>query len=210
MKISIIGASAGVGLETVERALARGHAVTTLSRSEVALPESDRLTMVLGSATEKADLRRAITGADAVIVALGTGTSTKATTLFSDAGRLLVELQREEAIAAPLIVLTGFGAGESGDYVGFAGKLVFRFVLNKVYKDKTLMEELITASDVNWEIVRPGLLKNKPLTEQYRAETRLYKGIGIGSINRADVADFMVKQAEDPTLAKNYVALSNT
>jgi len=78
-----------------------------------------------------------------------------------------------------------------------------------VYADKTKMEEIITKSKLKWEIVRPGLLKDNPLTEEYRAETRLYKGINIDSINRTDVADFLVKQAENPTQLNKYVSLSN-
>ena len=71
------------------------------------------------------------------------------------------------------------------------------------------METIITQSKIKWEIVRPGLLKNKSLTEKYKVETQLYKGIKIGSTNRADVADFMVKQAENPTKLFNYCSLSS-
>lgn len=71
------------------------------------------------------------------------------------------------------------------------------------------MEEIISSSQMNWEIVRAGTLEDKPLTEKYKVETTLYKGIKIGQINRADVADFMVKQAENPTELKKYVSLSN-
>ena len=35
MKITIIGASSGIGLETVKRGLNRKHTITTLSRSEI-------------------------------------------------------------------------------------------------------------------------------------------------------------------------------
>jgi len=62
---------------------------------------------------------------------------------------------------------------------------------------------------MKWEIVRAGILKDNPLTEKYRAETTLFKGINIGNINRADVADYMVKQAENPTELNKYVSLSN-
>jgi len=71
------------------------------------------------------------------------------------------------------------------------------------------MEEIISSSKLKWEIVRPGLLKDNPLTEKYRVETKLFKGINIGSVNRADVADFLVKQAENPTELNKYVSLSN-
>jgi putative NADH-flavin reductase len=209
MNITIIGASAGVGLETVKRALDRKHIVTTLSRSEINLPSNPNLTTVIGSATNKSDLKKSIEKADAVIVALGTGKSMKATSLYSDFAKLLVEVQAETNAQIPFIILTGFGAGESGQYNSFIMKLFFKFLLKDVYADKTKMEEIITQSKMKWEIVRPGLLKDKPLTEKYRVETKLFKGINIGSINRSDVADFLVKQAENPTFLYNYCSISN-
>lgn len=209
MNITIIGASAGVGLETVKRALDRNHKVTTLSRSEINLPDNVNLTTLKGSAINKNDLKKSIENADAVIVALGTGTSMKPTTLYSDFAKLLVEVQQENNAQILFIVLTGFGAGESGQYNGFMMKLFFKFLLKDVYADKTKMEEIITSSKMKWEIARPGLLKNKSLTEKYRKESKLYKGINIGSINRADVADFLVKQAENPTELYHCVSLSN-
>lgn len=209
MKITIIGASAGVGLETVKRALDRNHEVTTLSRSEIRVPDSSKLTAIKGSATHKADLKKAMEKADAVIVALGTGKSMKATTLYSDFATLLVEAKAEINSDIPFIILTGFGAGESGAYNTIMMKIFFKLFLKDVYADKTKMEEIIAASNLKWIIVRPGVLKDKPLTEQYRTENRLFKGIHIGSINRADVADFMVKQAENPTALQQYISLSN-
>ena len=121
----------------------------------------------------------------------------------------MVEVQKETNTQIPFIVLTGFGAGESGQYNGFIMNLFFKFLLKDVYADKTKMEELITNSKMKWEIVRPGLLKDKSLTEKYRVENKLYEGINIGSINRTDVADFLVKQAENPTELNKYVSLSN-
>ncbi|PZU90078.1 MAG: epimerase [Chryseobacterium sp.] len=209
MNITIIGASAGVGLETVKRALERGHNVTALSRSEINLPENPDLITVKGSATNKDDLKKSIRNAEVVIVALGTGKSMKATTLYSDFAKLLTEVQSESDTKIPFIILTGFGAGKSGAYHSFLMKLFFRFLLKDIYADKTKMEEIITASKINWEIIRPGLLQDKPVTEKYRTETKLYKGINIGAVNRADVADFMVKQAENPTALHQYVSISN-
>lgn len=209
MNITIIGASAGVGLETVKRALDRKHNVTTLSRSEINLPSNSNLAMLKGSATNKDILKKVIEKAEAVIVALGTGKSMKPTTLYSDFAKLLVEVQAETNTQIPFILVTGFGAGESEQYNGFIMKLFFKFLLKDVYADKTKMEEIIINSKLKWEIVRPGLLKDKALTEKYRIENKLFKGINIGSINRSDVADFLVKQAEKPTEINKYVSLSN-
>ena len=211
MNITIIGASAGVGLEAAKRALQRGHHVTTLARSDISIADSGQLTKRKGSATNAADLRQSIADADAVIVALGTGKSMKPTTLYTDFARVLLQVHREQAVQKPIIVLTGFGAGASGQYHGsLITRLFFKFLLKDVYEDKTKMEEAIAQSNLNWVIVRPGMLKDGELTEKYRVENKLYRGMNIGSIRRADVADFLVKQAEQPTELHQCPALSNT
>lgn len=208
MNITIIGASAGIGLEAVKRGLNRNHSITTLSRSEVQLEEKNSLNMIIGDATNKADLVRSIQNADAIIVTLGTSKNMKATTLFSDFATLIVAIHREKKIDVPFLFVTGFGAGESKNYVPWLVKMFLKYLLKDVYADKTRMEEIITHSDLNWTVVRPGRLLDKELTEQYRIENTLFKGINIGGINRADVADFLIKQAEKQTELKKYIALS--
>jgi len=208
MNITIIGASAGIGLETVKRGLNRDHSITTLSRSEIEMEDKKSVKMILGDATNKADLLLSIQIADAIIITLGTGKNMKATTLFSDFAKLIVEIHKENRIATPLIFITGFGAGESKNYVPWLVKMFLTYLLKDVYADKTKMEEIITNSDLNWTVVRPGRLLDKELTEKYRIENKLFKGINIGGINRADVADFLIKQVENQTELKKYIAIS--
>jgi putative NADH-flavin reductase len=208
MNITIIGASAGLGLETVKRGLGRNHSITTLSRTGIEIEENSSLNVIIGDATNKADLLNSIQGADALIVTLGTGKNMKATTLFSDFAKLIVEIHSENKIAVPIIFVSGFGAGESKNYVSWLVRLFLKYMLMDVYADKTKMEEIITHSDLNWTVVRPGRLLDKPLTEKYRTENKLFKGINIGGINRADVADFLIKQAEKQTELKQYVGIS--
>ncbi|NBP75545.1 MAG: NAD(P)-dependent oxidoreductase, partial [Crocinitomicaceae bacterium] len=83
MNITIIGASAGIGLQTVIRGLNRNHSITSLSRSEIEIEENKSLKMILGYATNKADLLNSIQNADAIIVTLGARKNMKSTTLFS-------------------------------------------------------------------------------------------------------------------------------
>jgi uncharacterized protein YbjT (DUF2867 family) len=208
MKIAVIGASAGLGLATVKRALERNHSVTTLSRSEVPLPSNSNLTCIVGNALYKEDVSLALKDADAVIITLGTRKDMKQTKLFSDFANVLLEVQKSSGSKATFLFVTGFGTGESGNYVGLFVKLFLKYFLRDVYADKALMEERISNSDMNWIIVRPGRLLDKPVTENYRIETSLYKGIAIGGINRSDVADYLVKQAEEPSDLKKYVGLS--
>ncbi len=208
MKITIIGASKGVGLQTLKRALQRKHSVTTLSRSKIKFPADPKWTAIQGDALRAEDLQKALQGADAVIVTLGVVPSLKPVTLFSKFARLVLELHAEKPFKIPFIVLTGFGAGDSGRYVDFVGKIVFGTLLKDIYADKNRMEKLFATSGLTWVMARPGMLTNGKLTEKYKVEPTLHKGMKVGSISRADVADYLVKQAEKPTDAGKYPALS--
>lgn len=195
MNITVIGASAGLGLATVNRALELGHHVTTLSRRKIDNEGNANLNSIQGSALNEEDLKCAITGADAVLVTLGTSNNTSATTLFSDFATTLLSVNAKESIQIPVISITGFGCGESLPYMYWFVRPMFKLILGKVYADKAKMEELISHSNLRWEFVRPGLLTNTPLTEKYRVETELRPNMNILMISRLDVADYMVKEA---------------
>lgn len=208
MKIAIIGASKGVGHEVVKRALARNHQVVTLSRSKIEFSEEEKGISIQGDARDKDTIQKVIADADAIIVTLGQGKDFSATTLTSDFAKHILALHHEQKIMNPLLFLSGFGAGDSLPYNKWFVKIIFKTLLKKVYADKKEMEEMISASNLNWEIVRPGKLTDEPLTEDYRVESTLFKGINITKISRADVADFMVKQAEDFTFPQQFISLT--
>ena len=207
MNIAVIGASAGIGLQVASLALEKGHEVTALSRRRVPLSDYAKLRRVQGSATDPHDVRAAVEGADAILVTLGVK-SPFATTLFSDSARLLLQVLRETGSSPTLIVLTGFGAGDSWDYNSFPMKLMFTLLLKKVYVDKSEQERVISAGYPRWEIVRPGRLTNGAMTGHYRVLDYLVEGMKVGAISRADVAHFMVAQAENPTYLGKFPALT--
>lgn len=207
MKIAVIGAGAGIGLQTVIQALDKRHNVTALSTDTSKIPNHKLLTKINGSATNVEDLRQALQGADAVLITVGTKNKKK-TTLFSDIARTLIIVTEELSFSAPVITVTGFGAGESKNYLNFFMWAVIKLFLKEQYINKTLMEELIVKSSINWEIVRPGMLTNGQLTKKYKAVSRLANGMKVGKISRADVAHFLVSEAENPKYLTQYVALT--
>ena len=207
MKITIIGASSGVGLLAVEQALARGHHVTTLSRTTGTLPNHPNLTKITGSATSAAYLGRVLPGAEAVLITVGTRKK-NATPLFSETARALLEATASAPLVAPVLVLTGFGAGSSAPYLSWFMRLIIRLFLQQEYQDKTQLEQLLTQSNLQWEVIRPGILTNGPPTGSYRVLPALAAGMQVGKIARADVADFLLREAEHPTLLRQYVALT--
>lgn len=207
MKITVIGASAGIGLEITRLALQKGHEVTTLSRRVVPFPDQPNLRRVQGTATNSEDVRAAVSGADAILVTLGVK-SPLATTVFSDSARLLLEILQETGSSATLLALTGFGTGDSWNYNSLPMKILFTLFLKKVYTDKGEQEHLIASGYSRWEIVRPGRLTNGTMTGRYRILDDLIEGMRVGAISRTDVAHFMVAQAEHPTYLGKYVALT--
>ncbi|MGQ0554920.1 MAG: NAD(P)-dependent oxidoreductase [Nitrospiraceae bacterium] len=207
MKITIIGASAGIGLEVTRLALQHGHEVATLSRRVVPLPDHQKLRRVQGSATNPNDVRAAVEGADAILVTIGTK-SPLATTMFSDSARILLQTIREMGSSPTLIVLTGFGAGDSWGYNSIPMKVLFTLFLKRAYVDKSEQERLIAGAYSRWEVVRPGRLTNGTMTGSYQVLDELAEGMKVGAISRADVAHFMVAQAEHPTYLGKYPALT--
>ena len=146
-------------------------------------------------------------GTDAILVTLGVK-SPFATTLFSDSARILLQVLGEKGVTPTLIVLTGFGAGDSWGYNSLPMKLMFTLLLKKVYADKSEQERIIAGGYPRWEIVRPGRLTNGAMSEHYRVLDQLVDGMKVGAISRADVAHFMVAQAENPTYLGKYPALT--
>lgn len=207
MKITIIGASAGIGLQCTRLALEKGYEVATLSRRIVPLPDHANLRRVQGSATSPNDVKAVVDGAGAILVTLGVK-SPLATTLFSDSARILLRVVEEMGSSPILIVLTGFGTGESWSYNSLPMRMLFTLLLKKVYTDKSEQEEVITSGYPRWEIVRPGRLTNGGMTSRYRVLDHLVKGMRVNAISRSDVAHFMLAQAEQPTYLGKYVALT--
>ena len=72
MKLLVIGASRGIGLEVVKQALSQGYEVRAFARSAASIRLSNpRLEKRSGSALNVSEVASAITGVDAVILTLG-------------------------------------------------------------------------------------------------------------------------------------------
>jgi putative NADH-flavin reductase len=71
-KVLVIGASRGIGLETVKTALAGGHSVRALARSAANIPvQNAGLEKVPGTALDSNAIRHALEGVDVVVQTLG-------------------------------------------------------------------------------------------------------------------------------------------
>lgn len=210
MRILIIGASKGIGLETTRQALEAGHHVRALARSAAAMTFSHpNLEKVRGDALNPGDVEAALAGVDVVIQTLGVGFGDlfKPVSLFSEATRVLVAAMKAKGVKR-LICLTGFGAGDSSASIGLLQQLPFNIVFGRAYGDKGVQERLIKESGLDWTIARPGVLTNGRRTGRYKILSQPSQWRN-GIISRADVADFLVRQIEDQAYLRQAPVLVN-
>ena len=210
MRVLIIGASKGIGLETTRQALDAGHHVRALARSATAIAISNpSLEKMRGNALKTEDVEAALVGVDVVIQTLGVGLGDlfRPVHLFSDATRVLIEAMRSQGVKR-LICVTGFGAGDSRASISCLQRLPFQIVFGRAYDDKSLQEQLIKESELDWTIARPGVLTSGPQTGHYQilSEATQWRN---GIISRADVAEFLVRQIGDQTYIRKTPVLIN-
>lgn len=198
-KLLILGATGGTGRLIVRDAVARGFDVTVLVRSAEKAQDLTGAKLVIGDARDEAVLRQALHGRDAVVSALGTPASPfREVRLLSSATRALISAMKHEHVSR-LVCITGMGAGDSVGHGGFVfDHLIFPLLLRKVYADKNRQEALVRDSGLDWVLVRPAILHDKPARGATRALTDLSSFHG-GRISRAEVARFVLDQVCDPT-----------
>lgn len=195
-------------MEIVRQAVDHGHSVTAFVRSSGRLkPFGDRITVRQGDLLNRDELGRVLEGHEAVVSGFGprvpiaktdahlleefAGTLTAA---MLDAGvkRVVVESVAflfKDSIVPPAYLL---------------GRLFFRGVV----ADAAAMEEIFQATELDWTIVRPPQLTDKPYTGTYRVREGHLPPFGF-KISRADVADFMLKAAENHASSLKIVGVCN-
>src|SRR5205085_8760728 len=130
--------------------------------------------LVVGDARDEGALREALESTDAVVSALGTPASPfREVTFLSTATRALVGAMKAARVSR-LVCITGMGAGDSVGHGGFLfDHLIYPLLLKKVYADKNRQEAIVRDSALDWVLVRPSVLNDKPGRGSIRALTDL-------------------------------------
>ena len=192
--ILVLGATGGTGRLIVSQAVARGYDVTVLVRSAEKASVLEGAKLIVGDARDEIALRQALKGRDAVISALGTAASPfREVTSLSSATRTLVSAMKAEQVSR-VICITGIGAGDSAGHGGFLfDNVIFPLILRNVYADKNRQEAIVRESGLDWVLVRPSVLNDKPGRDSIRALTDLSHFHG-GTISRENVGRFVLDQ----------------
>jgi len=199
-RIVVLGATGATGRLVVSAALRRRHEVTALVRRTGSLDPTPGLREVRWSDVGDAPtLASALEGADAVISALG-GAATGPTSVCTDAMTVTVPALQRAGVDR-LVVVSAHGVAESRDRSLFS-LAVWAGVSGKM-RDKEAMEPIVTTSGLDWTIVRPPMLKDTPVVGTYRVGPDVPVHLWT-SIGRTDLADFLVREVEDPRHVRSF------
>lgn len=170
----------------------RGHAMTAFSRRPDELKGVGGLAAVVGGdGRNVADMREAVRGQDAVI-SIVSSENLGPTTVMSDV--VAAEMAAMKELGVRRLVAVSVYAIE-----GWRPWIVInlvRFVLRKPYADFGRMERSIASSGLDWTVVRPPLLKDRPATGRIRSEAGVADfHHGPFSISRADLASVLLDLA---------------
>ncbi|MBM2320018.1 SDR family oxidoreductase [Marivita cryptomonadis] len=205
-----MGATSGIGRSALDEAVRRGLPVRAFARSADSLDATDLVEPFKGDATSAEDVARALSGAQAVVYALGITERLamlwEEETLFSETTRVLLEAMATSDVSR-LVVVTGFGAGRSKTAMSWVERTGHRAILGKPYADKDRQEDLIMASATDWTIARPVILTKGARTDAYRA-LRDPKTWRNGLISRSSVAHYLIDAVEQGLDVKADVVLT--
>jgi putative NADH-flavin reductase len=189
MRLTILGATGGIGRLLVAGGLEQGHEVTVLARAPEKVNQRDaRLRVVGGDLLDVEQMTAAMRGADVVLSAFGPVTYRKIN-VRRDFGRAVATAMRRAGVKRVLHVSAALLFRDAGMVINVMRNTLFRYVS----KDQWEAEKEMMQPDLEWTMVRPPRLLDKPATGKIRvARGRLPKG-GF-DISRADVADYMLEE----------------
>jgi len=221
MKLTIFAATGGIGRQILEQAVAAGHDVTAVVRNPKKLSRQVRVVTADLAAADPAVLESAVDGADAVLSGLGPRSNSEAG-IARQGTRAIVAAMQATGVrrivvvsAAPIGTVPSPGRPkppkhDPGD--GFFMRHLFspltKAALRKHYADLALMEDILRDSGLDWTVVRPPRLTDKPLTGTYRTAhgQNLRRGF---LISRADVAHYMLRVLAQPETIKQATGIAN-
>ncbi|MGW0698760.1 NAD(P)-dependent oxidoreductase [Streptomyces sp. NPDC002867] len=198
MRLTVFGATGGIGQEIVRQALSAGHHVTAVVRDPARFTvPGDGLDVFRADLRDPQALRPAVAGRDAVLSGLGARRKTDAGVAARLTRSVLAAMEAERTRRLLVVSAAPLGTpAEREPLLDRAMMSVVGSVLKDIYADLRVMEDELARSATDWTAVRPPRLLDKPLTGRYRTvvggNPRSARTIG-----RADVAHAMLAMTDD-------------
>jgi len=199
MRLTIFGATGGVGQHVVTQALAQGHEVVAHTRSPEKFKYSHQnLFVVQGDVLDYDTVRHAIEGSDAVLCTLGMPIMNK-DGLRAKGTKTIIRAM-EELNVKRFVCLSGLGAGDSFQLLPTLYRyVIFPLILRHVFADHNVQESYVKNSSLDWILARPSNFSKKPISGTYKQGlTQKDPSLKL-KIPQSDVADFLLQQIDSDT-----------
>jgi putative NADH-flavin reductase len=196
LKLVVLGATGATGREIVRQATERGHLVTAFVREPDRLGAvKNQIAVKKGDLLDSSQLAQGIEGHDAVISAFGprVPVSKADVHLLQQFATALTRAMEKTRVRRVVVESVAFLFKDS---IVPPAYLLGRLLFPSIVADSAAMERIFYESSLDWTMVRPPELTNKPYTGIYRVREGHLPRFGF-KISRSDVADFMIKSAEN-------------
>jgi uncharacterized protein YbjT (DUF2867 family) len=211
MKMTVFGATGGIGGQVVRQALDAGHKVTAVvrdpARFEVSHPALEVATVP--GLTDPEVLRPVLEASDAALSGVGPRGRKDGPVASSSTRGILRAMEASGVrrfVAVSAVPVGPVPEGESWLNRRIILPLISAFARD-VYADLAEMEDEIRRSTTEWTIVRPPKLVNRPVTGTYR--TCVGGNVPRGyTISRTDVAHAMLAALDDPATLRQAVGVA--
>jgi putative NADH-flavin reductase len=206
MKLLILGATGSTGLQVLTQALNAGHEVTVFVRNPLKLKEyTGKIIIINGDLKDVQKLEEAVNGQDAVISALGYKNLWDKSLFISKALEVVVNAMSARGVNK-LVYESAVNIGGKRSFRNpFLRNFLRIFGADNPFIDHNLTEHHIKLSNLNWTIVRPGMLTNGALRAKYRAGGNVKM---VLFISRADVAHCMIDSLTNENYFKKAINIS--
>ena len=187
MRVTILGATGRTGKRLLEQAIEEGHEITVLVRSPQKLGEmASSVRVVEGDMMNRADVARAVDGADAVIMAAGP-TKSSPTEMLEISARNIVDAMRDAGVSR-IIWLTGAGVVDERDEKALSRSLIrglMKLVAGRVLSASERAYAIVAGSGLDYTVVRPPMLADEPGGVDLHGSYTPPKPIPVGRGDRA-------------------------
>lgn len=210
MNIVVFGANGPTGRLVTRLAAEQGHQVTAVTRSPEGFPISHPgVRVVRGDVFDLDSVRAAIAGQDAVLSALGVPYGRDEITTYSVGAQAMLTAMGEAGVTRLVCVSSSAIDPDAGPHGGFFFERVLQpfvaGVLGKtLYDDMKRMEQIISASDVDWTALRPSGLFDADAVSDYTIAERY---VPQKFTARIDLADAVLRQLSDRTYLRTTAAV---
>jgi putative NADH-flavin reductase len=211
-KLLIFGASGPTGRQLVLQALETGHEVTAVVRDPGKLDmKHPALRIEKGNALQPETFSEFLNGKDAVLSSIGS-TERGPTTVYSQGTKNIVTAMQASGLKRLIVITSGVvgiqdAEGPSRFMRWLLGTVLYSF-LKDSYIDMKRMEDYLQTVHLDWTIVRPEKLNNKPFSGKYHV--MLNKNIIRGyNTSRADLAHYMLSIIDDSSTFRGTAIIAS-